>query len=287
MFCRLILFPFGILHGIDRVCFCPFLPRTHTHIQNQSDNADELFGGSYDCYFDAKYDTDPEGWKRKRDGMARLPFVTQKLADVYGTTSLEGTNINTYTNTLGLTVHQPFTDPTLFVDWALQTTTRTDCIDVAKTCRLQSEYTGPYTTTSNTKCGKLPLREAFCTVASWRQMDWIFRGSGAETGDALIQYYANSLGISEAEFVAEQQRYKTEEGIGLQSKEQLYNLRIYATLHDGFYHPTKQRYPIGDPRGCISCCFEIGDEQFCHLCDAYPAQHPSSINSKTTKPSLA
>ena len=244
-----------------------------------------MFGGSYDCYFDAKYGTDPEGWKRKRDGMARLPFVTQKLADMYGTTSLEGTNTNT--NTLGLTVHQPFTDPTLFVDWALQTTTRTDCIDVAKTCRLQSEYAGPYTTTSNTKCGKLPLREAFCTVASWRQMDWIFRGSGAETGDALIQYYGNSLGISEAEFVAEQQRYKTEEGIGLQSKEQLYNLRIYATLHDGFYHPTKQRYPIGDPRGCISCCFEIGDEQFCHLCDAYPAQHPSSTNSKTTKPSLA
>ena len=42
-----------------------------------------------------------------------------------------------------------------------------------------------------------------------------------------------------------------------------------------FVHPTKQRYPIGDKRGCVGCCFEIGEVQFCHVCDAYPAQHPS------------
>lgn len=232
------------------------------------DNADELFGGSYDCYFDTKYSTDPDGWKIKRDGMAILPFVTQKLADVYGN---DASNDN-----LGLTVHQPFTDPTVFVDWSLKTTTRTDCIDVTNTCRLQSEYDGPYNTKNN--CGKLPLREAFCTIASWRQMDWIFRGSGADTGDCLINHYKTSVGISDKEFDSEQQRYEKEEGIILQSKEHLYNIRIYETIHGGLYHPTKQRYPIDDHRGCISCCFEIGEEQFCHLCDAYPAQHPSNRN---------
>ena len=219
------------------------------------DNADELFGGSYDVYFDKKYINDPEGWKKKRDSMADLPFVTQKLARSY--------NIIT---------HQPFVDRELFVKWALNATGRSDCI---ASCKLQTQFGEPYELQN---CGKIPLREAFCTIASWRRMDWIFRGSGAEQGNILVDYYNKSAGISDGEFKAEQGHY-LEKGIQLQSKEHLHNIRIFQNVFGGLNHPTKKRYPIGDPRGCVSCCFEIGKEQFCHLCDQYPAQHPQ----KSTK----
>lgn len=213
------------------------------------DNADELFGGSYDCYFDDKYINDPDGWKKKRDGMADLPFVTKKLAAVHG-----------------VTAHQPFTDQT-FVEWALRETTRSDCVTTK--CTVQSELGGPWQVQN---CGKLPLRDAFCTVASWRRMDWIFRGSGADAGDILVNHYNTSMGISDDEFQSEQEKYRIM-GVLLKSKEHLHNIRIFQSINGGLNHPTKQRFPIGDPRGCISCCFEI-DEMFCHLCDAYPAQHP-------------
>lgn len=214
------------------------------------DNADELFGGSYDVYFHEKYASDPEGWKLKRDGMADLPFVTSKLGASYN-----------------VTVHQPFMDQKLFVQWALRETTRNDCI--AK-CSIQSQFGGPY---EMQNCGKIPLREAFCTVASWRRMDWIFRGSGAAEGNILVDYYKTSNGISDDELQSQQRDY-AQKGIRIKSKEHLHNIRIFQTIFGGLVHPTKQRYPIGDPRGCVSCCFEIGDEQFCHLCDEYPAQHP-------------
>ncbi|CAB9498335.1 Asparagine synthase [Seminavis robusta] len=214
------------------------------------DNADELFGGSYDCYFDDKYKNKPEAWKQKRDGMADLPFVTAKLGVPYNTR-----------------VHQPFMDQELFVEWALSESNRTDC--VAK-CSVQSKFGGSYEVQN---CGKLPLREAFCTVASWRRMDWIFRGSGAEQGDILVDYYKNQAGMSDEEFACQQREY-LDKGIRLKSKEHLHNIRIFCDVFKGFNHPTKERYAIGDPRGCVSCCFEIGDEQFCHLCDEYPAQHP-------------
>jgi len=138
------------------------------------DNADELFGGSYDSYFHEKYINDHEAWKKKRNSMADLPFVTQKLATAYG-----------------ITVHQPFTDQEIFVKWALNETSRNDCITTDK-CELQSHFGGPYEVQN---CGKLPLREAFCTVASWRRMDWIFRGSGASDGDILVDHYNTSISI--------------------------------------------------------------------------------------------
>ena len=219
------------------------------------DNADELFGGSYDCYFDEKYSNDSEEWKKKRDGMAELPFVTQKLATAYG-----------------ITVHQPFTDQDGFVKWALSETTRNDCITTDK-CELQSHLGGPYEIQN---CGKLPLREAFCTIASWRRMDWIFRGSGASDGDILVDHYNTSLGISDEEFELERKEYLEHKAVKLKSKEHLHNIRIFQEVFGGLVHPTKKRYAVGDPRGCVSCCFEI-DELFCHLCDEYPARHPGNI----------
>jgi hypothetical protein len=213
-------------------------------------NADELFGGSYDIYFDDRFANDPEEWKEKRNGMADLPFVTDKLAAKYN-----------------IAEHQPITDQELFVKWSLRETTRSDCIDK---CSIQSRFGGPY---EIQKCGKIPLREAFCTVASWRRMDWIFQGSGAAEGDVLLEHFNKSIGISDEEFQSEQIDY-LQKGVRIKSKEHLHNIRIFQSIFGGLKHPTKQRYPIGDPRGCVSCCFEIGDEQFCHLCDEYPAQHP-------------
>ena len=218
------------------------------------DNADELFGGSHDVYFDDKYAHDPEGWKRKRDGMADLPFVTKKIAESYN-----------------LAVHQPFMDQRLFVRWALGETARGDCIGK---CKIQSRFEGPY---EMQNCGKIPLREAFRTVASWRRMDWIFRGSGAAEGDILVDHYETAVGISDDEFESQQIDY-SHEGIKIKSKEHLHNIRIFRIVFGGLNHPTKRRYPIGDRRGCVSCCFEIGDEQFCHLCDEYPAQHPKEVS---------
>ncbi|KAK1734534.1 hypothetical protein QTG54_014782 [Skeletonema marinoi] len=194
------------------------------------DNADELFGGSYDCYFHEKYSNDHEAWKEKRNSMAELPFVTQKLATEYG-----------------ITVHQPFTDQDIFVQWALNETSRDDCVTTDK-CELQSHFGGPYEIQN---CGKLPLREAFCTVASWRRMDWIFRGSGASDGDILVDHYNTSIGISDDEFQSEQAEYLAEKGVKLKSKEHLHNIRIFQEVFGGLVHPTKERYPIGDPRGCL------------------------------------
>jgi len=212
------------------------------------DNADELFGGSYDIYFHEKYVNDAEGWKEKRDGMADLPFVTEKLAVKYN-----------------IKIHQPFTDQEVFVQWALRETTRNDWISK---CSIQSQFGGPY---EMQNCGKIVLREAFCTLASWRRMDWIFRGSGAEEGDILVGYFKTVL--SDDEFRSKQTEY-LQKGIKLETKEHLHNIEIFQSIFGGLVHPIKQRYPIGDPRGCVSCCFEI-DEPFCHLCDAYPAQHPN------------
>lgn len=127
----------------------------------------------------------------------------------------------------------------------------------------------------NKDCGKLPLREAFRTVASWRRMDWIFQGSGAQhaNGNILVDYYETKSGITDDEFHSQKAGYLMK-GVCIKSKEHLHNIRIFQKIFGGLVHPTKERYPIGDIRGCVSCCFEIGDEQFCHLCDAYPAQHP-------------
>ncbi|KAL3921748.1 MAG: hypothetical protein SGILL_002584, partial [Bacillariaceae sp.] len=218
-----------------------------THVLT-GDNADELWGGSYDIMMDNnRYKDDPEGWKAKRDGMADLPFVTEKLGAMYG-----------------ITILQPL------VDWAVRETTRSDCIDNTKCCAIQSKWGGPWQVQN---CGKLPLREAFATVASWRRMDWIFRGSTAQEGRILLEYY-NAI-ISDEEFQREQASYKEHKGVVLPTKEHLHNIRIFESLHGGkLQHPTKERFAVGDPRGCVACCFDIGDEQFCHLCDQYPAQHP-------------
>eukprot|EP00592_Proboscia_alata_P001364 CAMPEP_0194375760 /NCGR_PEP_ID=MMETSP0174-20130528/24324_1 /TAXON_ID=216777 /ORGANISM="Proboscia alata, Strain PI-D3" /LENGTH=192 /DNA_ID=CAMNT_0039156189 /DNA_START=11 /DNA_END=586 /DNA_ORIENTATION=+ len=134
------------------------------------DNADELFGGSYDVMMNKTYLNDPDGWKMKRDGMADLPFVTQKLAETYG-----------------ITVHAPFMDRE-FIEWAVRECQQGDC--VAYNRRIQSSFGGPF---EEQPCGKLPIREAFSTVASWRRMDFIYRGSGASEGRIIEDFYETSV----------------------------------------------------------------------------------------------
>jgi hypothetical protein len=227
------------------------------------DNADELLGGSYDWYFNQRYEDHPEEWIAKRNASADLPFATSHIADAYD-----------------LIAHQPFRIPPL-VEWATESTTRTDCIDVHGSCLLKDTWGGPSTNEHN--CGKLPLREAFCTVASWRTMDWIFKGSGAAGSGGLVTHYETIF--SDEDFELEQARYLLEEGVRLQTKEHLHNIRVYEKIFGGLRHPTKARYPNGDPRGCVSCRFDHENEDFCRLCDEYPArQKPASTEGGTAVP---
>ena len=203
------------------------------------DGADELFGG-YSFMWGMEDDT--LQWKKKRDDMCRKwTFSTPKLAQSYG-----------------IKAHGPFMDET-FVSWALATT-REDCIG-ERPIKLVLEGESIMH-----KVGKIVLREAFDTCASWRRKDPIEVGSGAAV-------------IANNEFWSEQlsdEKYKEkvtsleEQGILIRSKEHLINFRSYVKIFGGIRHPEKKRMPLHE--GCAGCCFEIGDNNFCSLCGMWPAQ---------------
>jgi asparagine synthase (glutamine-hydrolysing) len=116
------------------------------------DGADELFGGYSFMWGCAD---DEAQWKEKRDSIcARWTFATGKLAELYG-----------------ITVHSPYMQPS-FVQWAIDNTTRSDCIG---THPIRLTYGGG---TLDHETGKVCLRLAFATVASWRRKDPIEVGSG-------------------------------------------------------------------------------------------------------------
>jgi asparagine synthase (glutamine-hydrolysing) len=238
------------------------------------DGSDELFGG-YEFMFGT-----PEKeieWKNKRNSMInQWTFVTTKLGN----------------NLYGLNIHEPYMDKELFVNWALKNVERYDCIldsedsnddddddaDEASTAnnsrrkmkKIQSIYNGPYI---NETCGKVLLREAFPnSIAAWRRMDFIDRGSGAISINE--DYFTKEHHITDDEYEIEKEKLQLENGIKITCKEHLYNIRIYKKVFGSInQHPTKKHYPINDPRGCIGCCFEIKNAMFCHVCDIYPAQH--------------
>ena len=109
------------------------------------DGADELFGG-YSFMWGSK--DDEELWKKKRDEMCRKwTFATTKLASFY--------EIKSY---------GPFLEKS-FVDWALEFTQRRHCIGerpIKLTLHGESIMH---------QVGKVILREAFHTCASWRRKD--------------------------------------------------------------------------------------------------------------------
>ena len=116
--------------------------------------------------------------------------------------------------------------------------------------------------------GKLVLREAYDTIASWRRKDPIEVGSGI-TVIARDAFWAEL--VSDDELSAETARL-LERGFVIQSKEHLTNFRAFEAAFgpDGDRHPEKKRLGVG--QGCAGCCFEIGDATWCSVCGAYPAQ---------------
>ena len=203
------------------------------------DGADELFGGYSFCWGCAD---DLVLWKQKRDAMCKKwTFATPKLASAYG-----------------ITAHGPYMDKD-FVSWAL-TTSRKDCIG-EKPIKLVLDGESIMHAV-----GKVVLREAFDTCASWRRKDPIEVGSGA-TLIANDSYWSEQL--NDEEYEAAKDEYGRQ-GLVINTKEHLINLRTYIKVFGGILHPGKKRLALGE--GCAGCCFEIGEEMFCHLCGAWPAQ---------------
>jgi hypothetical protein len=150
--------------------------------------------------------------------------------------------------------------------------------------KIQSIYNGPYI---NETCGKVLLREAFPnSIAAWRRMDFIDRGSGAISINE--DYFTKEHHITDDEYEIEKEKLQLENGIKITCKEHLYNIRIYKKVFGSInQHPTKKHYPINDPRGCIGCCFEIKNAMFCHVCDIYPAQHTIDTATATATAAIA
>lgn len=205
------------------------------------DGADELFGG-YSFMWGSEDDVTL--WKKKRDDMCRKwTFATKKLASSYDIRS-----------------HGPFMDEE-FVEWALANTARSDCIG-ERPIKLVLDGESLLHT-----AGKIVLREAFETCASWRRKDPIEVGSGA-TVISKDEYWSEEL--SDGDYQREKERLLTNEGIVIQSKEYMINLWAYIQAFGGICHPEKKRLKIGE--GCAGCCFEIGEANFCFICGAWPAQ---------------
>jgi asparagine synthase (glutamine-hydrolysing) len=213
------------------------------------DGADELFGG----YSFTWKTEDSKEWKEKRDSMcAQWTFATESLANMHGLKS-----------------HSPYMEPQM-VEWSIENTQRSDCIGKRP---IQLVYGGEY---QDHITGKIILRQAYETVASWRRKDPIEVGSGI-TVIGHDDYWKHI--ISDEEFETET-RNLLGRGFVISSKENLVNFRVFEecfgrqdgneTIMDLL---NKKRLELG--RGCKGCCFEIGDSTFCHVCGAYPAQRDS------------
>jgi len=206
------------------------------------DGADELFGGYSFMWGCADNE---EEWRSKRDKMCSAwTFATGQLATMYGLES-----------------HSPYTEPS-FVHWAISNTGRSDCVG-SRPIRL---VLGGEALEHQT--GKLVLREAYDTIASWRRKDPIEVGSGI-TVIANDPFWEEMISDEELKAATADMLAR---GYVLKNKEHLVNFRAFEQAFgtDGASHPKKKRLPIG--QGCAGCCFEIGDAMFCEICGAYPAQ---------------
>jgi len=206
------------------------------------DGADELFGGYSFMWGSAD---DPDGWKEKRDSMClKWTFATAALAVHYGLES-----------------HAPFTDPEV-VRWALAETGREDCIG-ERPIRLVHGGDAEDRVT-----GKIVLREAYATVSSWRRKDPIEVGSGA----TVIGHDAYWKDIVSDEEFAEARGELLGQGFDVKTKEYLVNFRVFQRFfgRHGETLPGATRLGMGE--GCVGCCFDVGEEMFCRICGAYPAQ---------------
>lgn len=211
------------------------------------DGADELFGGY--SFMWGNEDNVAE-WKKKRDSMCRQwTFATPQLAASFG-----------------LSAHGPFMGDE-YVEWALNSTVRSDCIGERPIKLVLDGESVMH------KVGKVVLREAFETCASWRRKDPIEVGSGA-TVIGKDAFWAEKL--PDDEFEKEKEKLREEEGIIINTKENMINFRIYIETFGGIVHSTKKRLDKGE--GCVGCCFELGEkENFCRVCEAWPAQRSGLV----------
>lgn len=206
------------------------------------DGADELFGGYSFMWGCAD---DHAEWKGKRDGMCKKwTFATADLAGLYG-----------------IVPHSPYMHADT-AEWALSNTVRCDCIgDV----QIRLKYLGD---TQEHTAGKIILRKAYDTVAAWRRKDPIEVGSGV-TVISKDTYWDDTL--SDEEFLGAKKDL-LDRGFVIKNKEHLVNFRSFEHHfgRNGVNLPDKKRCPLG--QGCAGCCFEVGDNTFCHICGAWPAQ---------------
>lgn len=210
------------------------------------DGADELMGG---YSFTWGHEDNPALWKEKRDKMCQQwTFATKALADSFHITS-----------------HGPYMDDAL-VKWVLDTVVREDCI---ATRPIQLVYGGEF---QDHITGKLLLRDAYETVASWRRKDPIEVGSGA-TVIGKDEYWKDRL--SDTEFEEEVEELK-KHGFKISSKEYLINFRVFEKCFGRHGKDLDvvlgKKKRLGLEEGCFGCCFEIGDATFCRICGCYPAQ---------------
>jgi asparagine synthase (glutamine-hydrolysing) len=209
------------------------------------DAADELFGG---YSFMWGNEDDPVLWKEKRDDMCRQwMFATAALAQRHGMTS-----------------HSPYMAPAV-VEWALHNVERSDCIGTRSIQLTFSSAKIPHLT------GKLLLRQAYNTVASWRRKDPIEVGSGV-TVIGHDDFW--KLHLSDDDFQSAIIDLQSR-GFDITSKENVVNFRVFEECFgpNGENLPTAKRLPMG--QGCIGCCFDLivgTGKVFCHICGAYPAQ---------------
>lgn len=232
------------------------------------DGADELLGG-YSFMWGTE-DQLPDEWKQKRNDMCRTwTFATAALAHMYNITS-----------------YSPYMEPNT-VEWVLEHTAKSDCIGIRPIRLVHGGASLDHVT------GKLLLRHAYDTVASWRRKDPIEVGSGI-TIIGHDEYWKDHL--SEEDFITAQEQIRLKQGILIRSKEHLVNYRafeaVFATSsmseeeepNEDNDNPRKSRFvphpstnkqflPLG--QGCVDCCFDIGDAKFCHICGAWPAQRNS------------
>jgi len=150
------------------------------------------------------------------------------------------------------------------VEWALAETARSDCIGTRPIQLVHGGEKIEHIT------GKLILREAYDTVASWRRKDPIEVGSGL-TVIGHDPYWADI--ISDEEFEEEVAEWIMR-GFVIHNKEHLANFRAFWGYFGEDGLPEKKRLAVG--YGCAGCCYEIGEKTFCDVCGTYPAQRSSS-----------
>ena len=207
------------------------------------DGADELLGG----YSFMWLTTDSHEWKDKRDKQAKtMSFSTSILAAFYG-----------------LKIYSPFMDPK-FIDWAINSTTRIDCIS-----ELYMEIS-PNEPSKRIlhQTGKVCLRLAFPeSPSSYRRKDPIELGSGCSQSN-LFEYFSNTM--STEDFKDKKDSIYLNDGVVLKDIEHLY---YYVIFKDIFSHENHLRFDK-DKCCCIGCGYQLksDDATFCHVCGAYPAQ---------------